>query len=114
MLQIHTVDALTFLAATTTHAAFWKRKEKNDLDERRKEREIIIITRVNRDFTAEGQLTAAMQVTLTAQCKMRQLPRQYFVFGFKLQSFLLQYVHNHRTKCFQMGLKSKAQTTVQI
>lgn len=52
MMQIHTVDALTFLAATTTHAAFWKRKEHTDFDERCK------AARVNRDFTAEGLLTA--------------------------------------------------------
>lgn len=85
-MQIHTADALTFLAATTTHAAFWKRKENTDFDERCK------AARVNRDFTAEGLLTAARQLTLVTQCKTCQLPRQCFFFGLKLQSFLLQYV----------------------
>lgn len=77
MMQIHTVDALTFLAATTTHAAFWKRRENNGLDERCKAGEVHHYHNqgYQRDFTAVGLLTAARQVTLDAQCKMRQLPR---------------------------------------
>jgi len=62
-MQIHTEDALTFLAATTTHAAFWKRKENTDFDERCKAGQVHHHDHNQGDITGEGLLTAARQVT---------------------------------------------------
>lgn len=96
------MDALTFLAATTTHAAFWKKK-KNYFDERCNAEEVDHHKNLGEqsDCTAEGQLTAARQVTLGAPCKICPLPISLY------SNHKLLITSFYRTKYFQQALKSK-------